>query len=289
MPHSEAPPPQRLLPFFGLAYGITFGAHGLYLARGHLPFEPSIALQTTFILIGYYGPLLAATLLTANDLGPPGLKKLYRSLFRWRVPPWTYAAALLPLPLAFLGAGLLELVAGPTAGFGFQGWGRLAGAFVFVLLIVPCEEIGWRGYALPGLLDRYRPLTAALILGALWGPWHLTLFLAEPWRLMGQPLILWTVGFCLFTLTLSVVMTWLALRTGGSVLMACIFHAALNGGSAAMVDFKLEGLDQPFAIPIAVAVYGTWAGVLIVRGGADLGGASTSVARAAPRGPDGAG
>ncbi|MEM1203038.1 MAG: CPBP family intramembrane glutamic endopeptidase [Acidobacteriota bacterium] len=277
-PTTDAQAPRRLLPFFGLAYAITFGAQGIYLIRDDLPLTPSVAVQTALILAGYYGPLMAATLLTAKDLGPAGLKGLYGSLLHWRVPPWTYAAALLPIPLAFLGAEILELVSGPAVGFGFQGWGRLAGAFFFVLLIVPCEEIGWRGYALPALLARYRPLPAALILGALWGPWHLTLFLAEPWRLMGQPLAPWTLGFCVFTLMLSIVMTWLSLRTGGSVLLACVFHAALNAASAAMVDFRLQGLDQPLAIPVAIGIYGLWAGVLVVRGGADLSGGSKRTA-----------
>jgi membrane protease YdiL (CAAX protease family) len=53
----------------------------------------------------------------------------------------------------------------------------------FVVLVLTDglgEETGWRGFALPRLLDRTGPLPASLLLGVMWAVWHLPLF--------------WTVG-----------------------------------------------------------------------------------------------
>src|SRR5574337_857223 len=38
------------------------------------------------------------------------------------------------------------------------------------------EELGWRGFALPRLLKRFNPFVASLVLGAIWGVWHLPSF-----------------------------------------------------------------------------------------------------------------
>lgn len=41
------------------------------------------------------------------------------------------------------------------------------------------EEIGWRGFALPRLLDRFDAVTASLVIGAVWAVWHLPLLVME--------------------------------------------------------------------------------------------------------------
>ena len=91
-------------------------------------------------------------------------------------------------------------------------------------MLVVGEELGWRGYLLPRLLERYSALTASLMVGLLWGLWHLSLFLtpAFPHSERSFPL------FMISTTVYSVWFTWLFLRTRGSVLLATLFHASLN-------------------------------------------------------------
>ena len=77
------------------------------------------------------------------------------------------------------------------------------------------EEFGWRGFALPRLLQRPSALAAALILGVVWWAWHLPLFFISS---MSQ----WELSipvFLLNVLALSVIMTWLYRRTQGDLLL----------------------------------------------------------------------
>jgi membrane protease YdiL (CAAX protease family) len=83
------------------------------------------------------------------------------------------------------------------------------------------EEPGWRGFALPRLLHGRSPLAASLVLGVLWAGWHAPLFVTG---LYGQ-----VVVRVLFMVTTTVLYTLLFQGTGGSVLLAMLFHAMWNG------------------------------------------------------------
>jgi uncharacterized protein len=84
------------------------------------------------------------------------------------------------------------------------------------------EEPGWRGYALPLLLRRHSALVASAVLGVIWALWHLPLFLTG--------LVPWPDAALVFAL--SFVFTAVYLRTAGSVLIAFLLHASINGAGA---------------------------------------------------------
>ena len=85
------------------------------------------------------------------------------------------------------------------------------------------EEVGWRGYALPRLQRRTGPLTASLVLGVVWGLWHLPLVVT-----VGHPISGTFYGwFLLGIMADAVVFTWLYNHTGGSLLLAVLGHASI--------------------------------------------------------------
>jgi membrane protease YdiL (CAAX protease family) len=172
-----------------------------------------------------WGPAAAALLVSWLALGGAGVGQLVRRLGRWRVGLSWYGAAF-GIPLA------AWAVAAVVAILVFDG--QLVASLAPVdLLIFPIsfltttvvkgpltEEIGWRGFALPRILQSRGPLQASLALGLIWFTWHLPLLLTDPTR----PIL----PFALSVIAFSVILTWLHLATDGSLLIAVLFHGAVN-------------------------------------------------------------
>jgi len=124
-----------------------------------------------FAALGNIMPSLVGILLTALLSGKSGLGELFRCLGQVRVPLIWYAVVLLLPPVLWLVAlGVTTLLGFATITFAFSVVGVL-GSFVAGL----GEELGWRGFALPGLQARQSALSASLLLGVFWGLWHLPL------------------------------------------------------------------------------------------------------------------
>jgi uncharacterized protein len=87
-----------------------------------------------------------------------------------------------------------------------------------------CEELGWRGFALPRLLKQFNPLIASLILGLFWGVWQLPSFYISSVVQSTHSL----PAFLFFGVVTSILMTWIFQHTGGSVLAAILFHYMVN-------------------------------------------------------------
>lgn len=182
-----------------------------------LPFAGS---SMTVSLLALCGPAAAAAVV-AIRLGPAPRQDLRDRILRWRVPIRWYAVALLvPIAASALARGI-EVLLGAPASIHFMSITALQ-ALVFVL--VAGEEIGWRGFLLPRFLDRLGPWTASLVIGAIWALWHLPLFSMPAMPQYGSPF----PAFVIYTVALSVLLTRLSLVTHGSVMLATLFHGAVN-------------------------------------------------------------
>jgi uncharacterized protein len=238
---------QPLIAFFVLAYALTW------------PLIPLVSLSPLWGFPALFGPALAAIIVVSVADGRAGLKDLLGRIVRWRVGARWYAVALgLPAILALTAAGL-HIVLGARAPVEFGGLSVLSFA-VFVLIVG--EELGWRGYALPRLLAKRSALSASLILGVLWGAWHLPTFFVPGAPQHGLPFS----AFVLLTVAYSVVFTWVFLHTGGSVLIATLLHGAIN----LFPGLLLGGIDPAREYWLLAAVYGVAALVLVVAAGPNL-------------------
>ncbi|MBC8166270.1 MAG: CPBP family intramembrane metalloprotease [Bryobacteraceae bacterium] len=122
----------------------------------------------------------------------------------------------------------------------------------------PWEEVGWRGFALTRLQRTYTPLTAALIVGILWGLWHIPLFLWAKSPMSAFPFIDWFVGI----LGMSCILAWLYNSANQSLAVAMVFHISTN------VFGALTGIHSHFALAMVTT---TAAIGLVCRYGRTLG------------------
>lgn len=214
-------------PLAAFVLGTFLWSWGVWCALMQTSLAPGRPLWFLIYLVGLSGPLVMAVLLTLAADGLKGLADLTRRIWPRNFSPGWLALAL-GLPPA-LGLGSLwlahwlfgEAFAPPHPTFLF-----ITGYFFMTLLRSGplSEEFGWRGFLLPGLLKRFSPGTASLVLAPIWTAWH--------WPLWFLPLLPHKYfPFWLFTLMvfpMAFLFTWLHLRTRGSLLAALCFHAAVN-------------------------------------------------------------
>ena len=204
----------------------VLSAQGLGVLPLHFP-EVLGTSQVLGVLPGaYLGPLAAAALVTAAVDGRPGLRRWTGRLTRWRVAPRWYLLVLLGVPVA-LGLTWSAMTLRPA----WPPTEALAAYLpVLALQVIStglAEEPGWRDFALPRLQPRYGPLRGTLLLGLVWGCWHLPLFLTE-WG--GWPAVQpgAVAIFLVAAIAFSIVITWVFNRTGESLPVVAILHAGVN-------------------------------------------------------------
>jgi membrane protease YdiL (CAAX protease family) len=203
--------------------------------------------------LAFVCPGLAAVILVYRESRAAGVKALLRRSFDNRriTSNFWYLPIVLLMPIvSVLSFGVQRLIGVPVPS------PQIAMAPTLGLLLV-CfvaalgEELGWSGYALEPLQDRYGALWASLILGLVWAVWHLVP-LVQAHR--GANWIAW---WCLGTVALRVVMVWLYNHTGKSVFAMALLHAMVN---VSWQSFPIHGsyfdprIDGLIMLVVAAAV-----------------------------------
>ncbi len=216
--------------FLGLAFALSWAVWvPAWLASLGLGFDQ---FKTPVVgLVGALGPGVAALLAAGLTQGRRGLGELLGRLRVWRVGPGPYLFVLLlgpaVLSVVYLVYGVPEQAPLRTL--------TLASLVVTVLIQVLntlAEELGWRGYLLPRLGDRWTWLGAAAVFGPIHALWHMPYWLSGS---MAQAAGLATVALStVIVLAGAFIFTLVYERTRGSVLLAWLLHLALNASSATM-------------------------------------------------------
>ncbi len=226
-----------LLSFFVLANGLSWLAwlpfilsqSGLGVTDLVIP-EVLGTDQIVGVLPGaYLGPVTAAFIVTALSEGRAGLRAWVGRVTRWRVSWRWYVGILTAVPTVVVLATLV--IPGAIEDIRMPGIGMLlsypAMLLIQFLTTAVAEEPGWRDFALPRLQRRHGAVFGTVILGLLWGAWHLPLFVTT-WA--GYPDLAWwqPVEFVIACIPLSLAMTWVFNRTNESLPMVMILHASIN-------------------------------------------------------------
>ena len=172
-------------------------------------------------LVGGFVPSLLAIFLTWKKEGVSGFRLLGQRILQFKLGWRWYLITFLIVIAGTLGQLTIHSIAGNT----FNGNLFLAqlGSFIPLLIIGPLsEEIGWRGYALGRLQTRWNSLISSLIIGLVWGLWHLPLFMMA--GTSQHELRLPFIGFLVGILANSVFYTWLYNNTKQSLWSAILLH-----------------------------------------------------------------
>ena len=212
---------RSLYSYLALTFGIAWSVLGvliLFPAQAAALVGPLNSKNPLFIL-AVYSPAISALLIVARMYGRAGLREHLRRILLWRAPLEGYAFILFGIPaLYYCGAALKGNLADNA--FPPTDWPSAIAALAFMLVLGPIEEIGWRGFALPMLQRRYLPIQAGLILGAIWGVWHLPAFF-----LSGVPQASWSIlPFLIGSTALGVILTPLFNAARGSILLPMLAH-----------------------------------------------------------------
>jgi membrane protease YdiL (CAAX protease family) len=222
-----------LLAFFGLAFSISWSfmlADGLG-SYGLIPFRLTLnGPGLILVLLMSYGPTFAALIVSWASEGGAGIRTLFGRLLPWRAGLHWYVLVLLgPAILSFGTSKLQELLGAtlrplPAPALQLVLMSLLAS---IIRSIVNGEELGWRGYALPRLQERYNALTASLILGVLWFAFHVPIMFI-PGSVAGSQTLDTALPFLIGVLAMSVFITWIFNSTSGSMLPIMLLHGAYN-------------------------------------------------------------
>ncbi len=250
--------------YFIMTFAISWGAMLILIALNGMP-KTTAETQAQLpmaIMAFLLGPFISGLLMTGLVHGRAGYRSLIARLFKWRVSLVWYTAALLIAPMVFTATHFILSLFSPVYLPGFMTapdssdllfMGIMAGIMVGIL-----EELGWFGFAIPEMRKNYSPLAVGLIVGVIWGGWHI--MANDIWAIKtysGEfPMLLYAVlsglSFLIGQLPPFRIMMVVAYERTGSLLLMMIMHFSLTACSITFAPTAMAGW-QVFVYSLAVA------------------------------------
>lgn len=209
----------------------------------------------------FAAPLLAGILMAYLASGWEGVLSVLRRVFRWRSNLGWYLIVLISPAVVYILAVGIHIVAGgrpPGLPMFKENQAMLVLTFIFFLLpwqsSAFLEEVGFRGYALEELQERFGPLIGTLILGVFFGGWLLPEFFREGTAQAAMGGMAFFPWFVLQEIGWSYLMTFVYNRTKKSALIAgYLFHAAFNFWSMVLLTDAIPGAElQAFDVNLFI-------------------------------------
>ena len=195
---------------------------GLSLALAAVSFVAGVPpAMVPFILA--IAPMVIALALAWSE-GHGAVRRLLHGLTVRPADRRWYLVLLIPVAWSLATVAVAVALGEPTEGLFDAAFPAVLIVPLVVLIPAFTEELAWRGFALPRLMSSMSPLTASLVIAVPWTLIHVVLYLPGQWY---EDLAVWPLAISIASY--SVLLTWIYVGTGGSVLMTALFHAGLNG------------------------------------------------------------
>jgi CAAX protease family protein len=207
-------------------------------------------------LIGAYGPTIAA-IIVQYIIDKKKLKVLLRSLIKVK-SSLKIILFVITVPMLFYLVAYLFSIKVFDGNLSFNWLIALSNIPFWFLAALPFgpmgEELGWRGFMLPKLLEKYSIIKSTFLVGLAWGVWHLASFtfpgaaIPEFLNVSAWTIILYFTN----TIALSFVFTYVYFKTNGSVFYAILLHAFFN--AASNISLSLFGKTDNFSILLSTYI-----------------------------------
>lgn len=213
-----------LLWFFLLTFSITWGLAAFFLAANAFFDNPfgDMSITNPIFILAVWGPNIAAFIIVTITKGGNGLATLLKKFIPIRASVFWYFLVLFLFPLAGI---LINLISSTPIRITELPKKEVISLILAILVSGPIgEELGWRGYALPRILEKRSAIVSAILLGLPWGIWHLPSFFISGLPQVGAQI----PAFILAAVSLSVLVTWVFVNTGQNVFFAFLLHYSVN-------------------------------------------------------------
>jgi membrane protease YdiL (CAAX protease family) len=197
------------------------------------------------VIIGAFAPMMAAITLVFREEGWKGTRVFLGQALNFRIKP-VYLVLALALPVLIHAiAHYLALAVGLDVAKTLIPTEIPVAPIVlaiptFILMLViggGQEEFGWRGYAQEPLQEKIGVIRASLVIGVIWGIWHLPL-----WFMSGDLHSAYSfLAFVMMTTSISIMYAWLYNSSGKKLIVVIVFHAMSNT-AAPLLPF-LHGIE----------------------------------------------
>jgi uncharacterized protein len=205
-------------------------------------------------IVSGFGPSIAALVTVLWLSGRTGLTTWLKNALNWRVDWRWYAVAFFMPPLVMvLAQGIHWTWGGTIPTSPAVGHIPLAIAnfgLVFLIGGPLGEELGWRSYALPALGSKMGWRMASLVIGVIWGLWHLPWFFTAGTAQSQMPFVV----FMLNIIAGSVLFSWLFMKSAGSVIPALVVHTSLNAFAGLLSIIPTAETSRPYALVTGLLV-----------------------------------
>ncbi len=253
-----------VLSYFIFTFLISWGAILVLIAINGMPntVAEAQAQLPLAIMTFLLGPFISGLVMIGLVHGPNGYRDLCSRMLKWRFSLVWYALALLLAPVVFASTHFVLSLFSPVYLPGFMTTpdvhaliflGIMSGIIVGIL-----EEVGWSGFAIPEMRQRYSPLMVGLIVGIIWGAWHI--MANDIWAIKTYSgeipavhyAILSGLSFLIGQLPpFRILMVWAYERTGSLFLMM-VMHFSLTACSITFSPTAMTGWEV-FIYGLAVA------------------------------------
>jgi membrane protease YdiL (CAAX protease family) len=220
--------------YFIIAFAISWG--GILIVTGIEGFMGKTTIPEKLMPFLYLttllGPSLAGVLLTGFVHGKEGFRKLFSRFLSWRAGVQWYLISLLTAPLLLfailitltsISSSYLPGIFGAEDKISVLTSGLIAGIMVGIF-----EELGWTGFVVPQIRKRFGVFNTGLIVGFLWGLWHMPLFIGTVRFCENiHPFLYLSVLLFSFLPAFRVLMVWVYDYTR-SLLILMLMHASLT-------------------------------------------------------------